>query len=98
MFLPELAPIRARIAALEQFNRDSRLLVLDPAWWAPIRSACPARDGCNVAGPRRAASGRRQDPLHAASAEAKTSCKMLALPFPRGIRRGRSAGRWFFTQ
>jgi hypothetical protein len=29
VFLPELAPIHARIEALEQFNRDTRLLMLD---------------------------------------------------------------------
>ena len=30
---PELAAIHAQIEALEQFNRDTRLLVLDQAWW-----------------------------------------------------------------
>jgi Protein of unknown function (DUF533) len=34
------APIHARIEALDQFNRDTRLLVLDQAWWRAIRSAC----------------------------------------------------------
>ena len=31
VFSPELAPIHRRIEALEQFNRDSRLLVPDQA-------------------------------------------------------------------
>ena len=33
MFSSELAPIYARIEALEQFNRDTRLLVLDRSRW-----------------------------------------------------------------
>jgi hypothetical protein len=34
VFSPE-TPIHARIEALEQFNRDTRLLVPDEAWWRP---------------------------------------------------------------
>jgi hypothetical protein len=32
VFWPELAPIHRRIDALERFNCDTRLLVLDQAW------------------------------------------------------------------
>ena len=34
VFSPELALIHRRIEALEQFNRDTRLLVLDRARWS----------------------------------------------------------------
>ena len=60
---------RTPAEALKQFNRDSRL-------WCPTQRVganplgMPAKDGCHVAGPQHAArlaSGRRQDPLHAAS-------------------------------
>jgi hypothetical protein len=34
VFSPEPAPIRRRIEAPEQFNRDTQPLVLDPARWS----------------------------------------------------------------
>jgi hypothetical protein len=40
---PELAPIHARIEALEQFNRDTRLLVPTRPGGPPIRSRCSGR-------------------------------------------------------
>ena len=33
VFSPDPAPIHRRIEALEQFNRDTQLLVLDQARW-----------------------------------------------------------------
>ena len=33
VFSPELAPIHARIEALERLNRNTRLRVLGQAWW-----------------------------------------------------------------
>jgi hypothetical protein len=39
VFLPELAPIHARIEALEQFNRDTRSRRSTKPWWSanPVR-------------------------------------------------------------
>jgi hypothetical protein len=49
VFSPELGPIRARIEALEQFNRDARLLVPDQAWWRANPFGMPlAGDGRGV--------------------------------------------------
>jgi hypothetical protein len=47
VFSPE-PPIHARIEALEQFNRNTRFLLLNQGRLSAIRSACPARDGCRV--------------------------------------------------
>ncbi len=61
MFSPE-APNHARIEALEQFNRDTRLLVLDQAWCAnPLGMLWPEMDAAFVmsgGGKRRAVGGR----------------------------------------
>ena len=45
VFPPELAPIHAQIKVLEQFNRDTRLLVLDQACWSanPLGMVCGRR-------------------------------------------------------
>jgi hypothetical protein len=45
VFSPELAPIHVRIEALEQFNRETRLLALDQAWWSvnPLGMLWPER-------------------------------------------------------
>jgi hypothetical protein len=49
VFSPELARIHARIEVLEQFNRDTRLLVLDQAWWrANPLGMLLAGDGCGA--------------------------------------------------
>ena len=47
---PELAAIHAQIEALEQFNRDTRLLVLDQAWWRanPLGMLRPEMDAALV--------------------------------------------------
>jgi hypothetical protein len=39
VFSPE-APIHARIDVLERFNRNTRVLVLDQAWWSANPPAC----------------------------------------------------------
>jgi len=46
VFSPELEPMHARIEALEQLNRDTRLLVLDQAWWRahPLGMLWPEMD------------------------------------------------------
>jgi hypothetical protein len=57
VFSPELAPVHRRIEALEQFNRDTRLLaptprhalagdgcgVRDVRWWRPASGGAAAR-------------------------------------------------------
>jgi hypothetical protein len=51
-FSPELAAIHRRIDALERFNRDTRLLVLDQAWWLtnPLGLLWPEMDAAFVTG------------------------------------------------
>ena len=46
VFSPEPALIHARIEALERFNRDTRLLVPDQAWWRanPLGMLWPEMD------------------------------------------------------
>jgi hypothetical protein len=47
---PELAPIHCWIEALEQFNRDARLLVHNQAWWRanPLGMLWPEMDAAFV--------------------------------------------------
>jgi hypothetical protein len=51
VFSPELAPVHRRIEALEQLNRDTRLLVLDQTL-VECQSArdALAGDGCGIRG------------------------------------------------